>query len=184
MDTIRSLMDPDVAAWVQALGSIFAIVVSIYAVNHAHRLNIDAEKKRDAENRKQQFDNLLFLISHVNKNLHALSDDPDDKHALARYWHDNSNNSVPIQLAQIQYDLDKLMMIHPLDTPDFQYVQGLVYSLIVVKGALELENKGEPIQAAGRERISIAAWNTKKYWAKESIRIAAIVRARKEQGES
>ena len=185
MGTLKQvLMEPAVAAWVQAVGSIFAIAVSVYVVNRAHRLNTEAEKLRAAEKFEQQMDSLLALVKHAFNDLNALCDDPDDEHALARHWRDKSNNSVQLQLAQIQYDLDQLAMLPPLDTPALHCVHLLVYSLIVVKSALEREAGTKTIEDAGRKRVSAAAWETKECWGKSLLTANVIINGIRERRES
>jgi hypothetical protein len=150
-------------------------------VDRAHRLNITAEKQRAAEKVERQMDNLFIVIKHAFDDLNGLCDDPDDENALARHWLDRSNNSVSLQLAQIKYDLDQLAMLPPLENPALTVVQNLVYSLLVVRIALERENGDVPIDDAGRKRISTTAWKTKPIWSMALLRAHASIKAKKEQ---
>lgn len=45
--------DSDVAAWVQAIGSIGAIVGAVLVVEHQHRLNVSLEERRLLERRRE-----------------------------------------------------------------------------------------------------------------------------------
>src|SRR5215813_5666879 len=109
MSYLRQLLDPAVIpAWVQALGSVFAIVWSVKEVDRKNRFNIATEKRKSDEEYVKKIENLHVLIRHANDNLNALCE-RDDEHALARYWREKVNDSVPLALAQIQYDLDQLM---------------------------------------------------------------------------
>jgi len=170
-----SFMSEANAAWVQAIGSVLAILVSILLVRFSHHLELKEERRRTDEKSKRERRNILELVAHVFGDINSLCDDPDDVHKLASNWRTKYNDDVNIPIAILNFNISQISMLPPLENMFMDSILGLAYSLNVVKIALEKETK-EPMDAAGRKRVSAAAWSTKKYWARPVLRLRAAER--------
>jgi len=182
VERLASLSATEWASWVQAVGSILAIIASIYVVNRGHRLELQAEALKASADVDLRLARLDVLVSHAASDFRALRDDPDRPHALATHWRDNSNSSVRLQLAQIEFDLDQLRSIPLMDLPmgaaGVKSVYELTYALMVARSALEQEDPKIAVTADGMRRVSDAIFRASRFAGMPVVRLAAVRRER------
>jgi hypothetical protein len=148
--------DGALAAWVQAVGSILAIVASIYVVDRGHRLESLTERQRKAEELEFRVKRMHELIVHAESDFRALRANPDKPNALAMHWRDKLHNSIGLTLAQIDFDLDQLRSIPWMEVANVRNLFDLNYALLVAKSALEQEDRNVPVTDEVIRRISNA----------------------------
>lgn len=105
----------DVASWVQAIGSIVAIVATVYAVDRQHRKAVATDRLRAEVQARERMDRLQATIQQAQSLVGALTD--NDPGPLARTWNKRFNDDVSLALAQVEFTLEQLRVISVLDVP-------------------------------------------------------------------
>lgn len=163
----------DVASWVQAIGSIFAIVATVYAVDRQHRKAVATDRLHEEAQTRERMDRLRATIQQAQSLVGALTD--NDLGPLARAWSKRFNDDVSLALAQVEFTLEQLRVISVFDVPVgpnvVKSLNEAAFALIAAKVVLTRElatpysadtpaNISRAIPLAAREWAGIALLRT------------------------
>lgn len=160
------MCDIDWPSWVQAVGSIAAIVATVYAVDRQHRKAAAAERARAEAQARERMDRLQATIQQAQTLVGMLTD--KDIGPRARAWSEKFNNDVSLALAQVDFILEQFRVVSLFDVPvGVNVVKSMneaAFSLVAAKLALSRELDA-PFTSETPSRVSDAIPLAARAWA-------------------